>query len=302
MWKLFLIASLAAVALSDSYLYPHSQTYLLSKEEVDNINNLATTWTADYSLVDGMTIVEAESKLGALLDSSYNLAASPEEAVGDFDIPTSFDARVQWPGCIDYILDQKNCGSCWAFGASEVLSDRYCINGYDVLLSPQYMVSCNYDNYGCGGGNLRVAWRFLEDTGIPTDQCVSYRSGAGKTPPCPSTCDNQSPITLYKATDTRQFKTVRSIQLEVMENGPIEVGFAVYQDFLAYKSGIYQHVAGRILGGHAVKLVGWGQENGLNYWICANSWNSGWGEKGYFRIAFGECGIERYGIAGIPAI
>ncbi|PAV79919.1 hypothetical protein WR25_23894 [Diploscapter pachys] len=48
------------------------------------------------------------------------------------------------------------------------------------------------------------------------------------------------------------------------------------------------------MGGHAVKLVGWGTENGTPFWRIANSWNADWGENGYFRILRGvdECGIE----------
>jgi len=59
-----------------------------------------------------------------------------------------------------------------------------------------------------------------------------------------------------------------------------------------YKSGIYEHVRGPQEGGHAVKIVGWGVEGDKKYWICANSWNETWGEKGYFRILEGDCGID----------
>jgi len=47
-----------------------------------------------------------------------------------------------------------------------------------------------------------------------------------------------------------------------------------------YDSGVYYHVSGRVEGGHAVKIIGWGHDNasGLDYWICANSWNTSWGE------------------------
>jgi len=74
----------------------------------------------------------------------------------------------------------------------------------------------------------------------------------------------------------------------------------VYEDFETYSSGIYQHKTGRNLGGHAVKMIGWGEENGTPYWTIVNSWNSGWGEQGTFRIIRGnnECGIENDGVAG----
>ena len=74
------------------------------------------------------------------------------------------------------------------------------------------------------------------------------------------------------------------------------------QDFEQYKSGIYRHVSGSYLGGHAIRIVGWGVENNEKYWIIANSWNPSWGENGYFRILRGvnECGIESQGNAGEP--
>ena len=87
-----------------------------------------------------------------------------------------------------------------------------------------------------------------------------------------------------------------------MTNGPIEVAFSVYEDFMTYKSGIYQHVEGGYLGGHAVKLVGWGVEDGVEYWKVANSWNETWGEDGFFRIILGknECEIEEHGVTAMP--
>jgi cathepsin B len=51
----------------------------------------------------------------------------------------------------------------------------------------------------------------------------------------------------------------------------------VYKDFFSYKSGVYHHVSGDHVGGHAIKVIGYGQENGLDYWLCANSWGTGWG-------------------------
>jgi len=72
--------------------------------------------------------------------------------------------------------------------------------------------------------------------------------------------------------------------------------------FLSYKSGVYQYVTGSYLGGHAVKILGWGIEQNLPYWLVANSWNPDWGDKGFFKILMGqdECGIEDSISAGIP--
>jgi len=85
-----------------------------------------------------------------------------------------------------------------------------------------------------------------------------------------------------------------AIQQAIAEGGPVEVAFNVYSDFENYAGGIYQHKSGSMVGGHAVKMVGWGVENGVKYWKIANSWNPYWGENGYFRMIRGqdEGGIE----------
>jgi len=80
----------------------------------------------------------------------------------------------------------------------------------------------------------------------------------------------------------------------IMAGGPVETAFTVYSDFENYAGGVYQHTTGEQAGGHAVKMVGWGVDNGVKYWKVANSWNPYWGENGYFRILRGvnHCGIE----------
>jgi len=68
--------------------------------------------------------------------------------------------------------------------------------------------------------------------------------------------------------------------------------------------GVYQHESGGELGGHAIRILGWGEENGTPYWLVANSWNYDWGDKGYFKILAGsdECGIESGVVGGLPRL
>lgn len=90
------------------------------------------------------------------------------------------------------------------------------------------------------------------------------------------------------------FDSAEAIQQAIMQDGPVEAAFTVYADFANYVSGVYKHVTGNQLGGHAIRIVGWGVDGGVDYWKVANSWNPYWGESGYFRIERGvnECGIE----------
>jgi cathepsin B len=120
---------------------------------------------------------------------------------------------------------------------------------------------------------------------------------------CPKACDSnaKAPHNTY-ATDKYTFKggvqvfnTVAAIQTAIMTDGPVECAFTVYSDFENYVSGVYKHTGGTQLGGHAVKITGWGVDpKGGPYWKIANSWNPFWGEEGFFRIVRGsdECGIE----------
>ncbi|OON23646.1 papain family cysteine protease [Opisthorchis viverrini] len=93
-----------------------------------------------------------------------------------------------------------------------------------------------------------------------------------------------------------------SIKKEIMLNGPVEAAFDVYEDFTQYQSGIYFHAWGELVGGHAIRILGWGEQNGVPYWLIANSWNEDWGEKGYLRLlrGYNECGIEEEATAGLP--
>ncbi|XP_006820753.2 cathepsin B-like [Saccoglossus kowalevskii] len=91
---------------------------------------------------------------------------------------------------------------------------------------------------------------------------------------------------------------------EIQKYGPVEGAFTVYADFPSYKSGVYQHETGEALGGHAIKILGWGNEDGHDYWLVANSWNEDWGDQGFFKILRGvdECGIESQITAGSPKL
>jgi len=124
---------------------------------------------------------------------------------------------------------------------------------------------------------------------------------AGSSPQCPTTCKPESGRTF--ATDKYGFKgTVymyrgeQSIQAAILQHGPVEAAFSVYEDFENYVSGVYQQTSGSMVGGHAVRIVGWGVDAGVNYWKIANSWNPYWGENGYFRMIRGGPGMSGCGI------
>jgi len=282
----------------------------LRESYVQHTNENAGWEATTYKQFEGLTIEEIKSRyLGAApidLHENYgDLTVMDYEGL-NLSAPESFDSSKQWPGCVHPIRDQQRCGSCWAFSATEVLSDRFCIASekqVDVVLSPQYLLSCDTQELGCRGGYPVFSWNFIMKQGILTDDCLPYKSGSGVNPiQCRdvSKCEDGSDWKLYyaKKDSAVVLPNPASIQQNIMQYGPVEAGFMVYEDFMQYKGGVYKHKSGGLLGGHAVKVVGWGVENGTNYWIAANSWTSAWGENGFFRIAFGECNFDKACIAG----
>jgi cathepsin B len=217
-------------------------------------------------------------------------------------------------------------GSCWAFGSTESFEDRRCIStGEDILFSTEDTLSCcGGMMMGCNGGNPSASWGWFASTGVVTGgdfggggcqpynfpPCSHHVNATKQYPECPHpeyhtprcerTCNasyNQSySQDKTKASKSYSVRGVAQIQTELMTHGPLAVAFRVFADFLTYKSGVYKHTTGSELGGHAVEMVGWGVEDGQDYWLIKNSWNPSWGDGGFFKIAKGvspsECGIE----------
>lgn len=267
------------------------------------LNNQFASWT----------LGDAKKILGARLDDVFRAQAPLVDAEME-GLPSSFDSRTQWPGCVHPVRNQEQCGSCWAFGATEALSDRFAIQtnlSTNVVLSPQDLVSCdNQDgNQGCNGGYPIKAWQYMQNTGVVADACYPYTSGGGVTgncligsnPTCQQ-CGGSGTFQYYNAASAYAIgTTVSAIETEIYNHGPIEVAFDVYQDFFSYTSGVYVHKTGSLAGGHAVKMIGWGTLNGVAYWTCENSWGATWGMQGFFLIKRGvdECGIESGCVAGL---
>lgn len=125
--------------------------------------------------------------------ASLKKAPSPHrKQITAGDKPKHFDAREEWPGCIHPVQEQGNCGSCWAFSSSGFLSDRFCIHtdgNVNVTLSPQDMVACDFENYGCSGGYLINSVDYLESEGIASAKCMPYQE---KDTSCKFKCINET--------------------------------------------------------------------------------------------------------------
>ncbi|CAH1789020.1 unnamed protein product [Owenia fusiformis] len=298
---------------------------------------IETTWKAGPTF-KGKSVEFVKRLCGVIKDE---LELILEEKVRDItynSIPDSFDSRTKWPNCptIAEIRDQSSCGSSWAFAAVEAMSDRYCIASMgkvNVRVSAEDLVTCcSSCGFGCNGGYPEAAWQYWKYHGLVSGGEYNSKHGCRPytlpkcghhgirepyplctqpypTPECVRKCEAGFHLTYgqdkhYGKSVYTVGSSVKDIQTEIMTNGPVEASFTVFADFPNYKSGVYQHMSGSALKGHAVKILGWGEENGTPYWLAANSWNPTWGDKGYFKILRGkdECGIESSIVAGLPQL
>jgi len=333
--RLCLAICLALVAVNGRVAKPKQ---LVTQDLIDEINSAQTTWKAGSTKFMSWTDSAIKRLMGVRPEyAERHKLLTPIEHQVPIDLPDSFDARTQWPDCptIKEIRDQGSCGSCWAFGAVEAMSDRICIvssGAHSGHISAEDLLACCSEcGFGCDGGFPEAAWAHYKSVGLVTggnydtkQGCEPYTIKAcdhhvNKTlPPCgaeqPTPACSKKCIDGYSipyAQDKHFGETVYSvrpeesqIETEIFKNGPVEAAFTVYADFLPYQSGVYQHQTGGVLGGHAVKILGWGVEDSTPYWLVANSWNEDWGDKGYFKILRGknECGIESGIVAGAPKL
>jgi len=261
------------------------------------MSNQARTWEPVDPRLSPFSNHTNDDIMGLMGLSTRGLVGTTEQEYvsnkffnGQGQLPTDFDARTKFSSCIGAIRNQAKCGSCWAFGGAETLSDNLCIQGkHTGPLSAQDLVSCDTTDHGCNGGDLIDAWNRLSNVGIVSQECMPYTAGGGTVNACPIVCPSGSgDFTRFKCGQAaNMLEDELAIKNGVYQMGAAETGFYVYEDFMSYKSGIYHHdntTSNMPLGGHAVKIVGWGQSGFTKYWLVANSWGSAWGMDGFFKI------------------
>lgn len=201
------------------------------------------------------------------------------------------------------------CGSCWAFAATSALSDRFKIirnaQWPDINISPQVLVSCDKTDYGCEGGYPVVAYEYIYNNGITDETCEVYQArGYTNGLDCTSffpcyTCDPDGTCLVpdsYLQYNVTGFEKVFGVSqmVNALQSGPIVCLIDATTAFHAYTGGIFNDTTNSTELNHAISIVGYGVENGVDFWIGRNSWGTYWGEKGFFRIVKGtdNLGIE----------
>lgn len=208
-------------------------------------------------------------------------------------IPSRYDWRDY--GLVTPVKHQGSCGTCWSFanaGAVETLHGNKF--GQLVELSKQELNDClwtgAYRNWGCNGGWPANGFWYAMNTGLVAESVVPYKS---KDLYCPT----QLVTKRYKIRGYAKipYGDENAIKTAVATYGPVAVALdASDWGFAYYSSGVYSSTTcQKNVFNHAVLIVGYGTEGGLDYWVIKNSWGTRWGQRGFMKLARGKnmCGV-----------
>ncbi|XP_037581859.1 dipeptidyl peptidase 1 [Dermacentor silvarum] len=294
-----------------------------SEEFVALLNKAQSSWTAKvHEPFRGKTLNEMMSIRGGHRNRNFrNPPPAPvteEQRKLASALPEKFDWRnVSGVNYVSPVRNQGGCGSCYAFASMALLESRLRIatnNKVQRVFSPQDVVSCSPYSQGCSGGfPYLIGGKYAQDYGVVDEECNRYTGQDGP-------CKTKPNCTRHYAAKYRYCGgyygacNEELMRLALVHGGPVAVGFEVYPDFQSYSGGVYHHTTlHRQLGApfdpfeltnHAVLVIGYGfdEASQLPYWTVKNSWGTGWGEDGFFRIRRGsdECGIESLAVEVEP--
>ncbi|XP_072449859.1 procathepsin L-like [Chiloscyllium punctatum] len=205
--------------------------------------------------------------------------------------------QVDWrkKGLVTPVKSQGSCGSCWAFSVTGAIEGQWAkICKRLVSLSEQNLLDCDKSNYGCNGGFKTRAFKYVKRNGIQSEKAYPYKAKQSR-------CKFRKDKIAARIKNYKQVKrSERYLAMDLRRRGPIAVSLNAHpRSFHLYKQGVYSDPECTQRRGHAVLVVGFGRENGINYWLVKNSWGTRWGEKGYIKIAKDRgnlCGIANYGV------
>jgi len=281
--KTVFFSALLTIALSP--LFSHADELATLRQELSSSN---AQWTAGETSISKLSSQERRRRLGAVFPSGVPQGSKAFTEV-PFSAPPALDWRSNGGNYVTPVRDQGPCGSCWAFATTAALESKVLIknaaSGVDINLSEQVLLSCSGAGNCEAGGYPSSASNFLVSTGLPNETCYPYTAADGI---CSNACANWQNSS-YKISSWSYLvaPSVDSLKNAISTNGPVVGSMVVYSDFFSYHSGIYTRTASSTVeGNHVVLVVGYNDTG--QYFIAKNSWSTGWGESGFFRIAYSE--------------
>jgi len=246
---------------------------------------------------------------GLTAPANFNISSVPEAALSpQGPLPAAFDWRTQ--GKVSRVKNQESCGSCYAFAATSTVESFLLIKNKGTKdISEQDMVDCSYRKYGSMNGGCQGGWpteslRYINEKDLVFQNEYQYVSGKSQTH---NQCRIPSPVRnevrgTIRATQVRP-RTEDEIRQLLVQYGPLYICMAADGEFQKYFRNLGKGIfdmpeSARFQPNHAVVLVGYGTENGKDFWVIKNSWGTGFGDQGFFRTARNKntCNIMAYGV------
>lgn len=262
-----------------------------------------TRYCRDFNRKNGLTFRVGINKFSCHTPSEYKLLLGSPSQYTKSDKKPKSKSRVSIPdscdwrdkGVVNPVRDQGICGACWTFSAITTSESAYAIHTGKLLqFSEQNIIDCSPFS-GCGGGWADDACLFIinqQNGQFNSLQDYPYKAMQS------SECSYDPSKAIGKISSI--------IKVEIADENDLKEKVALYgvasiciaannYPFQSYSGGILddEDCAGTYLS-HAVAAVGYGTENGIDYWIVRNSWGSSWGEDGYVRMIRNknnQCGI-----------
>jgi len=254
-------------------------------------NDVSNTWRMGVNEFADWTDEDLKSLRGL---KSGLLSHNVDGEVPKLDGPLADSLNWCEKGACTPVKNQRSCGSCWSFaGTASIESDIFVETGKLPILSPQEFVDCAPNpNHcggtgGCEGSTADLLFNYsVHSRGIALEKDYQY---TGR--------DGSCRISTTKiAAKIKGFTVVKSNDADALmaavNKQPIAVNVAA-SSWSFYSGGIVSFKKNALVLDHVVQLVGYGSENGKDYWLVRNSWGPNWGENGFIRLERStECGTD----------
>ena len=263
------------------------QQFALNDQKIQAINSRNGTFKATHNKFSTLTPHEMKKVLGK---KPASIAQTATKLPTD-NIANEIDWRQK--GALQPVQDQGFCGSCWSFSSVAAMEAAHFIKTGELLkLSEQQFVDCDPQSEGCNGGLEVYAFQYAEQNPLELEKDYPYKGKDGVR------CSASKKKEVVGVSDYAHVPENSADQLRAaIDQQPVCISVEADTYIMFYDSGIIDvDDCGTDLD-HAVTAVGYGTEDGQDYFIVRNSWGADWGEDGYFRIAAtnesagGVCGI-----------
>jgi len=299
----------ADVSLFQTWKEKHGKVYESDEHELAKFNVFKSNaaYINEHNM-KGLSFTLALNKFADLTNEEYRnmlLGSGPAPRSNgsaylepaNVVLPKEVDWRKE--GYVTPIKDQGQCGSCWAFSAIAGLEGQY-FKKHGTLLSfsEQQLVDCSrsYGNMGCNGGLMDQGFEYIETLaqGIDLEDSYKYTAEDGRCHAGSGTTANP-PATVTGYTDISQGNE-RQLTHAAATVGPISVAIdASAMSFQFYSKGVYyESSCSSTALDHGVTVVGYGVDEGKDYYLVKNSWGPAWGLDGFIKMSRGRrnnCGI-----------